>query len=187
MNITCRHQDGPPTSRPSCSPNLPSARGRLLVTRSRRWSIGYRRSVRGLRKNRLSDGWAYLVQSCQEGAGHEGSKHDWEVVVGQDMCLAIFPSSTGLCLLFLCKSRRRRGELGFFFGAGHVPVLTMNSGGRGWENGSWSNPSGLINPHQSSPTAFGREGKCSAASCHRANNPGASSDYRPSIGQKGNN
>jgi len=97
--------------------------------------------------------WAHLVQRCQEGTGHEGCKHDGDVIVGQDMGLSLFPSSAGLCLLSAC---RNRSDLGFFVVTSHVPVPTVNWSGRGWENSSWESARGLINPDQPLPNGSRR-------------------------------
>lgn len=88
---------------------------------------------------RIPDGLTHLVERGQESAEHEGGKHDGEVILWQDMGLALFPSGARLCLLFLPGSRRREGELEFFFRAGHIPVRAMNHGGRGTgsAHGTW--------------------------------------------------
>lgn len=57
----------PRTSRPNCTLNLPSARGRLSVTQSRRWSSENRRTNIGPRsvqveRVQLGDGWTHLIQ-----------------------------------------------------------------------------------------------------------------------------
>jgi len=54
----------------------------------------------------------HLVQRGQEGAEHEGGKYDGEVVLGQDMGLAVFPSGARFCFLFPCMSGRGEGGLG---------------------------------------------------------------------------
>ena len=80
-----------------------------------------------------------MIQRGQEGAEHEGCKYDGEVVLGQDMGLALFPSGTRLCLLLLRRSRRSGSGLGFFFKASHVPVRTVDWGERetGTALGAW--------------------------------------------------
>ena len=69
------------------------------------------RSVQ-VRKILSGAGWTHLVQGGQEGAEHEGRKYDGEVVLGQDMGFAVFPSSTRLCLLSPRMSGRTGGGLG---------------------------------------------------------------------------
>jgi hypothetical protein len=87
----------------------------------------------------------HLVQRSQEGAEHEGGEYDGEVILGQDVGLAIFPSRARPSLLFICISRGRGSGLGLFFGASHIPLFT----GRGTGENSWDTMSDLINllPH----------------------------------------
>lgn len=66
---------------------------------------------------------AHLIQRGQERAKAEGSKYDGEVVLREDMGLAVFPSSARLGLLGV--SRRGGSKLGLFFDVGHVPVRVL--------------------------------------------------------------
>jgi hypothetical protein len=75
----------------------------------------------------------HLIQGGQKGAETEGGKHDGEVILGQDLGFALFPSSAWLGLLFLMMSGRN--GLGVLFGVGHVPVCARNELGGGTEHG----------------------------------------------------
>ena len=88
-------------------------------------------------------GWTHLIQCRQKRAEHERSEYDGDIVLGQDMGFAGFPSRAGLGFLFLRAGREGGRGLGLFFDAGHAPLLTVDYGRRGAGSGSRDILSGL--------------------------------------------